>query len=178
MVTKILIGVVAACAGAFAWWAFSPLLVDRHVDEALPEYTKQHTQNASENIPETKDTKSGVDVQVQSNNLHTQSSDTEIAYFPITGTSGHPASGSVRVVETPDEKIIRYENYNGTNGPDLKIYLSNDLEARDFVDLGPSRANTGNINYSVPLNVDINDYQYVLTWCEAFGVLFDYAKIN
>ena len=36
----------------------------------------------------------------------------------------------------------------------------------------------GDIIYGLPMDVDLDDYKYVLTWCEAFGVLFDYAEIK
>ena len=98
--------------------------------------------------------------------------------FSIVDTPGHPATGNVRVIQTPEQSIVRYENYDGTNGPDLKVWLTNDLEATDFVSLGRAKGNQGNINYTVPANVDVDDYRYVITWCEAFGVLFDYAEIN
>ncbi|MDA8597110.1 DM13 domain-containing protein [Candidatus Pacebacteria bacterium] len=98
--------------------------------------------------------------------------------YEITDTSTHPATGSVRVTTSESGSTIRYENYNGTNGPDLKIYLTNDLDAADFIDLGRAQANQGNINYPVPEDVDVEDYRYVVTWCEAFGVLFDYAEIR
>ncbi len=99
--------------------------------------------------------------------------------FTITDTPGHPAEGSIRVIDSPEKgSLVRFEEYDGTNGPDLRIYLATDLEATEFVDLGAAKGNQGNINYDVPSDVDLDDYQYVLTWCRAFGVLFDYAEIN
>ena len=100
------------------------------------------------------------------------------APLPIVDTPGHPASGNVRVIQTEDDTIVRFEDYDGTNGPDLFVYLAKDLDADEFVDLGRARGNMGNINYTVPDDVDISEYQYVMTWCRAFGVLFDYAEIN
>lgn len=100
------------------------------------------------------------------------------ARYSIRGTSEHPASGNVRVIQTPGEQIIRFENYEGTDGPDLRVYLANELDATDPVDLGPSRARSGNINYGVPIDVDIDAYQYVLTWSEEENVLYDYAQIH
>ena len=78
----------------------------------------------------------------------------------------------------PDETIVRYENYRGTNGPDLRIYLANDLKATDFVEISKTKGNMGNINYSVPDGVNIDDYKYVLTWCKPFRTLFDYAELD
>jgi len=95
--------------------------------------------------------------------------------YGVKGTVGHPASGAVRVI---DSKTIRYENFETINGPDLYVYLSKDLEANDFVDLGEIRGTKGNINYEIPDTINVEEYTYVLTWCKAFGVLFNYAQIN
>lgn len=97
---------------------------------------------------------------------------------PVVGTTRHPASGNVRVINTKDGAIIRYENFKTLNGPDLYVYLSNDLDATDFVNLGLLRATEGNVNYSVPTGVDVTKYKYVLIWCKIFGILFNSAEIN
>jgi len=96
----------------------------------------------------------------------------------VTGTSGHPASGTVRVIDAEGKKYIRYENYQTINGPDIYVYLSKDLAAKDFVSLGRVKGTEGNINYEIPPDINIDEYPYILTWCKAFGVLFNYAKIQ
>lgn len=179
MIKYVLITILVALAGLFAWWTLSPLFIDVEVHDELPTNTLPPDQNAPEEEKLT-----GPELESTNDSIARDTALTELPetsterLYPIAHTPGHSATGNIRVVETPEEKIIRYEDYDGTNGPDLKIYLSKDLDANDFIDLGPSRANKGNVNYSVPLDVDIDAYQYVLTWCEAFGVLFDYAKIN
>jgi len=30
----------------------------------------------------------------------------------------------------------------------------------------------------VPLDTDLSEYRYVLTWCVPFGVLFNYAEVR
>lgn len=167
--------IVAAVAGAFLWWAFSPLLFDLHVDDDAPDSITESGSTIHVGDAQVTDTATTTPASDQTTEA---SEDTGASRFPIEDTPGHPASGYVRVVETPEEQIIRYEDYDGTNGPDLYVYLAKDLEATEFVDLGLARGNKGNINYGVPLDVDLDDYTYVLTWCKAFGVLFDYAKIN
>ena len=82
------------------------------------------------------------------------------------------------MVESPEERVLYFQDYDGTNGPDLHVYLSKDLEATDIIDLGTAKGNKGDIVYGMPLDVDLTEYPYVLTWCKAFNVLFDYAKIN
>lgn len=98
--------------------------------------------------------------------------------FPVMGTFGHPASGSVKIVENLEETIIRYEDFETINGPQLHLYLSKDIEGKDYIDLGPIRGTKGNINYTVPEGVDLNEYRYVMYWCVPFSVLFNYAEIN
>lgn len=96
----------------------------------------------------------------------------------IVGTPGHPASGAVRILKTAAGEVVRMEDFETINGPDLFVYLTTDLEATEFVDLGELKATEGNINYSVPEGVDTTAYSYVVVWCKQFGVLFNYADIT
>lgn len=98
--------------------------------------------------------------------------------YPVVDTLAHPAIGTVRLIETPEGRTIRYENYKTINGPDLFVYLSTDIDATEFIDLGPIRGTEGDINYAVPEGVDLSKYRYVLTWCKQFGVLFNYVELD
>jgi hypothetical protein len=101
------------------------------------------------------------------------------AAFSIIDTTGHPASGSVKVIEKNDgSQVIRFEDFETINGPQLHLYLSKDLDASEFIDLGPIRGTEGNINYDVPEGVDIEEYPYVMHWCVPFSVLFNYAELR
>lgn len=99
------------------------------------------------------------------------------AVFEVQGTVGHPAEGTVRVIETETGPVIRYENFSTINGPQLHMYLAKDLDANEYIDLGPIRGTTGNINYVVPPEVDLSEYKFALHWCVPFGVLFNYAQL-
>ncbi|OGI14384.1 MAG: hypothetical protein A2878_00640 [Candidatus Moranbacteria bacterium RIFCSPHIGHO2_01_FULL_54_31] len=96
----------------------------------------------------------------------------------VTGTPGHPASGTVRIVTADGKRYVRYENFRTINGPDIYIYLSKDIAAKEYIDLGRVKATEGNINYEIPAGTDVAEYPYVLTWCQAFGVLFNSAKVQ
>lgn len=98
--------------------------------------------------------------------------------FRIVATPGHPAEGEVLIVETAAGPVVRFENFKTLNGPDLFVYLAKDLEAREFVNLGPLKGTEGNANYAVPEGVELAEYPYVMTWCRRFGVLFNYAEID
>ncbi|OGG47445.1 hypothetical protein A3D66_02490 [Candidatus Kaiserbacteria bacterium RIFCSPHIGHO2_02_FULL_50_9] len=96
----------------------------------------------------------------------------------VIGTTLHPASGSARVIEGDSgKKYLRYENFKTINGPDLYVYLSKDLDAKEFVNLGRIRGTEGNINYEIPADVNPAEYPYALTWCKQFSVLFNYVKL-
>ena len=102
----------------------------------------------------------------------------EIKSAEIIGTTAHPASGSVRIVDDGPNTYIRYENFKTINGPDIYVYLAKDLDAKEFVSLGRVRATEGNVNYEIPTGTEVGDYKYVMIWCKAFGVLFNYADIS
>lgn len=90
----------------------------------------------------------------------------------------HEVKGSVVLVKEEGKNIIRFENFETINGPDLHIYLASSLDDKDFVDLGAIKATKGNVNYEIPYNVDTNKYNKVLIWCVPFKVLFSYAELE
>ena len=92
--------------------------------------------------------------------------------------SAHEVAGKAVLVETNDKKILRFENFETINGPDLHIYLSSDLEAADYIDLGKIKATKGNVNYELSQDADLKKYNKVLVWCEPFKVLFSYAELK
>ena len=137
----------------FGYYVLSPLFRNVRVDEALPESKRMEVQTKEDPQPQAVSTS-------------------------VVGTTGHPASGTARIVEVDDKTYIRYENFKTINGPDLYVYLATDLEAKEFVNLGTLKATEGNVNYEIPAGTDISKYRYTLVWCKAFGVLFNYADIS
>jgi len=89
----------------------------------------------------------------------------------------HDVSGTVKIIESEGKKILRFENLNTINGPDLYIYLATDTQAKDIIDLGTIKATKGNVNYDIPDNVDLAKYNNVLIWCKSYHVLFSHAQL-
>jgi len=191
MMKKLLIGIAIFCLGALAFWAFSPLLIDKEIqDEFDP--ALQARLEAQRRVDESRAKVTATEQETPTTdtpNITTENNTPENAGifeseivvegpFNIIGTPLHPASGQIEIIRSPKETLIQYKNYNGTNGPDLKIYLAKDLDAKEFISLGNSRSNKGNIIYGTPLDIDFNEYLYILTWSETLGVLFDYVKIK
>mgnify|MGYP001607241189 CR=1 FL=1 len=90
----------------------------------------------------------------------------------------HDVQGKALLIEQDGKKIIRFEDFETINGPDLRIYLATDLDAKDFVDLGEIKATKGNVNYEIDSAIDTTKYNKVLVWCRAFGVLFSFVVLN
>jgi len=100
---------------------------------------------------------------------------------------GHEGSGDVLVIELPDgSRLVRFENLDVTNGPDLRVILSDsalvaDRDAYDdgdFIDLGPLEGNQGNQNYEIPPDAELGDYLTVAIWCRRFNYTFNAGTIS
>lgn len=97
----------------------------------------------------------------------------------------HATRGSALLVRLGDgTHVVRFEDLDTSNGPDLRVYLSTaSAHGRaselndDFVDLGPLKANQGNHNYTVPAGTDLSRYRSVTIWCRRFSVGFAVAAL-
>jgi hypothetical protein len=98
--------------------------------------------------------------------------------FVGVGDGIHNAEGIAKVIPLEDgSNILRLENLQVTNGPDLYVYVATDKSALDFVSLGKLKANNGNQNYNIPSQTDLIKYDTVLIWCRPFSVLFGSAEL-
>ena len=96
----------------------------------------------------------------------------------------HKGVGRAYILESSDGgKVLRFEDFDITNGPDLFVYLAETtaptggLESLgNYIDLGQLKGNVGNQNYELP--ADISGYNSVVVWCKKFGVLFLYAVLK
>ncbi|HEX2305039.1 MAG TPA: DM13 domain-containing protein [Nitrososphaeraceae archaeon] len=101
-----------------------------------------------------------------------------IGSFVGVGDGIHNAEGIAKLIPLQDgSDILRLENLQVTNGPDLYVYLATDKSASDFVSLGKLKANNGNQNYNIPSQTDLTKYDTVLIWCRPFSVLFGSAEL-
>ena len=92
--------------------------------------------------------------------------------------NAHNVNGRALLIETGVENVLRFEDFETINGPNLHIYLSADFKGKDFIDLGKIKATKGNINYQLDDDINTDKYNKVLVWCVPFKVLFSYAELN
>jgi hypothetical protein len=91
---------------------------------------------------------------------------------------GHTVSGTVKVYDDSGKKVVVLEPFSSQNGPDLKVYLSTDQNASQYVNLGDLKSTTGKQSYDVSGMPDLDQYKFVLIWCQEFSVLFGKAELQ
>lgn len=204
--TKIVIGIIiTAIAIPLGIYTISPLFINTEINEPLPPLlssessigfdkfmamTEDEKIKAAKNMTvEEKDmilrtaaaeqnTTTINETMTMNINQSTQNTDL-IGNFMGVGDGIHNAEGLAKILTLSNgSQILRLENFKSTNGPDVHLYLSNNKQANDFIDLGRLKANIGNQNYQIPLDTDYNKYKYVLIWCQPFSVLFGSAQLN
>jgi uncharacterized protein YxeA len=90
----------------------------------------------------------------------------------------HEVEGKAALIGQQGKKILRFEDFDTINGPNLHVYLSSGLGNEDFIDLGKLKATKGSFNYDLEKSIDTDRYNKVLVWCVPFGVLFSYAELG
>jgi hypothetical protein len=98
----------------------------------------------------------------------------------------HETTGRAQLVRLADGRVLlRFEDLDTLNGPDLRVYLSEvpaggDAHAygEDFVDLGQLKGNKGNQNYAIPKGVDVTRFKSAVIWCRRFTVGFGVAPLT
>ncbi|MFK7792143.1 MAG: DM13 domain-containing protein [Devosiaceae bacterium] len=98
----------------------------------------------------------------------------------------HQGSGNAMLLQTATgAHLMRFTEFEVTNGPDLEVWLVADTEptsSRDVLDstwvsLGMLKGNIGDQTYTIPDDVDVSQYGSVVVWCEQFSVLFSVASL-
>lgn len=190
-IAAVVIGIPALVV---AWWLISPLFLDSVVDEEFPaaadttadtspdSSTATSAATGSESGDTTSDTSGGPNVVRPT------------APVDVTAVVGgqfrdaddqHRGSGTATIYKLEDgSRLLRFEEFEVTNGPDLHVYLvphedptsSDDLAG--YVDLGSLKGNIGDQNYEIPDEVDISEFGSVVIYCVPFHVFFSIASLG
>lgn len=98
--------------------------------------------------------------------------------------ASHKGSGNLTILQTGDARTARFENFEGTAGPGLKVLLvenvagKNHDEIGNYVDLGSLKSTNGNQNYAIPNDVDLSKFTGIMIYCEPFSVVFSRAAFQ
>jgi len=139
------------------WFQPQKLFIEKRVDEALPSISTSASAPAGP---------------------------TEIASGSFRSLE-HRTSGRARLLRLADGSLVlRFEGLDTSNGPDLRVYLSQLSSDRGwheygvrYVDLGALKGNRGNANYPVPASIDPASFKSAVIWCRRFKVGFGVAPL-
>ena len=138
-------------AGAFLWYAFSPLLFDQVVSETLTE-ARVVAAGAFRDADRT----------------HKGQGTARLVELPGGGVQVQLAE--FEVTNGPDLEVWLSAH------PDPST--SGDVTGNAWLSLGQLKGNVGDQAYSVPSGTDLSVYRSVVIWCEQFGVLFSPAALS
>ena len=154
---NVIYGLVFIAAVAL-WAAFRPerLFVNAKVNEAMPASVSA---NASETV-------------LASGSFH---------------RVAHDGKGNASVYQLSDgRRILRFTNFETSNGPDVRVYLvalndatdSETVKKAGYREIGLLKGNIGDQNYEIPSDIDVARYRAVTIWCKRFSVNFATAPLN
>ena len=177
IITSIVLFVGIAAALGFAIWNIRPLLVD---DVVMEEFPTVMMPASGTSMP----ADGQMPVMAEPGLLSTGQ---------FIGSDGfHRGAGTANIFELADgSRVLRFEqDFNVTNGPRLVVWLS-DLtrlngatgnsvgsSPENYISLGSLTGNIGSQNYTIPADVDLDDYSSVIIWCEPFRVAFAIAPLE
>ncbi len=165
----IILALVAIPLFAVGWWLGSPLFLDDRVSEAFPTAPV-----AGEGASTAADDVSAEPVRLAVGSFQDQD-------------AIHKGSGEVSLYRLADgSHVLRFEDFEVTNGPDLKVIVSNgrsfadhdELDVAGWVELEALKGNIGDQNYVLPASVDVDELGSVIIWCKAFSVIFSVASLD
>jgi electron transfer DM13 len=97
----------------------------------------------------------------------------------------HHTSGTATLLRLADgSAVLRLENLDTSNGPDVHVTLSptppdrGNRDYGDYLELGSLKANHGNQNYAIPAGTDVTRFRSAVIWCKRFSVGFGVAPLS
>lgn len=86
--------------------------------------------------------------------------------------------GNARIYLQEGQYKLSLENLSSSNGPDLHVYLSKEIQPVNYIDLGRLQSTSGNQVYPVSGQPDFSQYKYALVHCQRFNHLFGSAELR
>jgi Electron transfer DM13 len=81
-------------------------------------------------------------------------------------------SGTANIYADSGNDVLELKDFQTSNGPDLHVYLSQEEQPINFIDLGKLKSTNGNQLYNIPAGTDFATYKYALIHCQQFNHLF------
>jgi hypothetical protein len=86
--------------------------------------------------------------------------------------------GGARIYNMNNNFTLALENVVISNGPDLHVYISKEVQPVNYIDLGKLQSTMGNQLYAIPGMPDFSEYKYALIHCQRYNHLFGSAELR
>ena len=86
-------------------------------------------------------------------------------------------TGNVKIYEEGGQHSLALINMTISNGPDLHVYISKEVQPINFIDLGRLKSTSGNQVYPLSPLPDFSAYKFVLIHCQQYNHLFGSASV-
>ncbi len=175
------------------WYLASPLFIDEEVHEDAPVAVETEVKtNLEEQIPDPEmREKHDKMMEEVGEGKEMKEEAPEVVTVPAPTLSGsfaavaHKGTGIARLIPQGEMKyVLRLENLDVDNGPDLRVLLSPNADVRssgdlgEYLELGKLKGNKGNQNYVVPDGTDVSQYKSAIIYCKPFKVVFNSANLK
>ena len=192
-------GLAIALYLAFAVFGVQAAFVDREVNESFSasttniEETTSETEESSETEPAGTTNTASTDADGENAGSEDADGATSEAAGPVKVLQGafhdaeYEGTGDAAVYRLANgSHVLRLENLNVENGPDLFVYAvaaddaydSATVEEAGFVSAGPLKGNQGNQTYELPADFDPEVHRSVTIWCQRFSGNFATAPLR
>jgi hypothetical protein len=108
--------------------------------------------------------------------------DTTMADKRVSGTFNNGPYGSVmgsaKIYFQNNQYILALENFSSSNGPDLHVYISKEVQPVNYIDLGRLQSVGGNQQYPFTVTINFSEYKYALIHCQQYNHLFGSAELK
>ncbi len=96
----------------------------------------------------------------------------------MNGPYGNVAGAVSILFENNTYQLQLDSSFLTTNGPDLKVYLSKEIQPVNFVNLGSLKSINGSQLYTIPSMANPAQYKYALIHCQQYDHLFGSAELK
>ena len=194
-VSVVIAGLIVVPGMGLAWWLGSPLFIDRVVDEEFPALENAVVPEGMAMVDAQATMGAAMDAPNEVEEVMMEAMGAMLAPEAVKwgmfrdGDSFHKGSGDATIWDLgTDGFVLRFEDFNVINGPDLRVLLTThpdpmgrgDVHADDvtYVEIGKLKGNIGNQNYPIPDDVSVDDYESVVIYCKPFQVVFAVAPLS
>jgi len=136
--------------------------------EKMPDKVKEMVMDEAENLPTS--VSEGMDM------MGDEQSIIVVKSGNFEGLAGHYAEGLAKIIEVDGTTFLRFEDFDVTNGPDLRVYITQDGDVKNGIHLEKLKGSKGNQNYELT-DIDVEQYNSIVIYCQPFGVYFGQAQL-